>query len=196
MQKREEKKKQTRERILRAAAACFAEQGYSGCSVSDIVDKAGVSKGALYVHFKTKEELFKEMIAIEHGMGIERARQAVMKPPYLSGIIWFHTECIQNSGFPMDHRLWAEVLAVAARDTEIREAFIASERTSRKVYMELLQKAADAGEIDKSLDLDAVSIWLYALGDGMIIRIADDPTFDFKKYHALFEILIRRLLQL
>jgi AcrR family transcriptional regulator len=196
MQKREEKKNQTRERILRAAAACFAEQGYSGCSVSDIVERAGVSKGALYVHFKTKEELFKEMIAIEHGMGIERARQAVMKPPYLSGIIWFHTECIQNSGFPMDHRLWAEVLAVAARDTAICEAFIASERASRKFYVELLQKAADAGEIDNSLDLDAVSIWLYALGDGMIVRIADDPAFDFQKHHKIFEILIRRSLRL
>jgi AcrR family transcriptional regulator len=195
MQTREEKKNHTREQILFAAAACFTEQGYSGCSISDIVEKAGVSKGALYVHFKSKEELFKEMITIEHRRGIERARQAAMKPPYLSSIIWFHTECIQNSGFPMDHRLWAEVLAVSARDTEIRKAFIDSERASRRFYVELLQKAADAGEIDDSLDLNAVSIWLYALGDGLIVRIADDPAFDFQKHHAVFETLMRRALR-
>jgi len=195
MTKREEKKNHTRERILRAAAACFAENGYSGCSVSDIVERAGVSKGALYVHFKSKEELFKAMIAIEHDLGIERARKAAMSPPYLAGIIWFQKECISNSGFPMDHRLWAEVLAVAARDSEIREAFVASERASRKFFVELLQKAADAGEIDSSLDLDAVSIWLYALGDGLIARTADDPEFNLEKHHAVFETLVRRALR-
>ena len=35
---------QTRERILKAAAACFAEKGYSGCSVQDIVSCAHVLK--------------------------------------------------------------------------------------------------------------------------------------------------------
>ena len=72
---------QTRERILKAAAACFAEKGYSGCSVQDIADRAEVSKGALYGHFKSKAELFKAMIAIEHGLGAERAQKAAEKTP-------------------------------------------------------------------------------------------------------------------
>lgn len=195
MTKKDEQRKQTRERILRAAAACFAEKGYSGCSVQDIVERAGVSKGAMYVHFKSKAELFKEMISIEHGLSVERAGKAGENPPYLSGIVWFQTECIRNSGFPMDHRLWAEVLAVAARDPEMREAFVASERASRKFFVQLLQKAAEAGEIDGSLDLNAVSIWLYALGDGLIARIADDPDFDFQKHIGIFETLVRRALR-
>ena len=195
MTKKEDQSKQTREKILNAAAACFAENGYSDCSVQDIVQKAGMSKGAMYVHFKNKAELFKEMIAIEHGLGIERARKAAMRPPYLSAIIGYQKECIRNSGFPMDHRLWAEVLAVSARDPEMREAFVASERASRKFFVELLRKAAEAGEIDNSLDLNAVSIWLYALGDGMIARIADDPEFDFQKHAAVFETLVRRALR-
>lgn len=63
--KREEQIKQTRKNILLAAAACFAECGYSGCSVSDITERTQVSKSALYVHFKNKEELFKAMIEAE-----------------------------------------------------------------------------------------------------------------------------------
>ncbi|WP_294621384.1 TetR/AcrR family transcriptional regulator [uncultured Bilophila sp.] len=186
---------QTRERILKAAAACFAEKGYSGCSVQDIADRAEVSKGALYGHFKSKAELFKAMIAIEHGLGAERAQKAAEKTPYLDGIIWFMTECIRNSGFPMDHRLWAEVLAVAARDPDMRNAFVTSERATRRFFTTLLEKAAAAGEIDASLDLNAVSIWLYALGDGLIARIADDPGFDFQKHIVVFETLVRRALR-
>ena len=195
MAKREEQSKATKDKILRAAAACFAEKGYSGCSVRDIAARAGMSKGALYGHFPSKEALFKAMIGIEHGLGAERARQAAAKPPYLDGIIRFMTECIRNSGFPMDHRLWAEVLAVAARDAGMKDAFVASERATRKVFMTLLEKAAAAGEIDAALDLDAVSIWLYALGDGLIARIADDPAFDFQKHFSVFETLVRRALK-
>lgn len=95
----------------------------------------------------------------------------------------------------MDHRLWAEVLAVAAREPEMREAFVASEKTARQFFVELLRKAAEAGEIDNSLDLNAVSIWLYALGDGMIVRIADDPEFDFQKHTSVFETMVRRALR-
>ena len=195
MSRREEQRSLAREKILSAAAACFAEKGYSGCSVQDIADHAGVSKGSLYVYYKSKEDLFKAMIRVEHGMGAERARKAAAQPPYLSGIIWFMTECIRNSGFPMDHRLWTEVLAVASRDSSIKEAFVESERSTRKFFVELLEKAAEAGEIDGSLDLNAVSIWLYALGDGLIARTADDPEYDFQKNLPLFEMLVRRALR-
>lgn len=195
MSRREEQRTQAREKILNAAAACFAEKGYSGCSVQDIADRAEMSKGALYVYYKSKEELFKAMIHIEHDMAIERTHVATAKPPYLSGIIWFMSECIRNSGFPMDHRLWAEVLAVAARDSSIKAEFGKSERTMRKFWVGMLEKAAEAGEIDDSLDLEAVSIWLRALGDGLILRVADDPEYDFQKNLPLFEILVRRALQ-
>lgn len=194
MTARTEQKQNTRKSILKAAAGCFAERGYSGCSVADIMERAGVSKGCMYVHFKSKEELFIEMIRNEHQLGAERARKAAGRKPYLDGIIWYMKECTQNSGFPMDHRLWTEVLAVAGRDRAVKETFLASEKAGRKVLIELLEKAAHAGEIDASLDLELVSIWVFALGDGLIARIADDPDFDLKKGYALFEKLIRRAL--
>ena len=47
-----------RHRILRAAGSLFRRQGFHGTSTRDIADKAGVSLGNIYNHFKTKEELF------------------------------------------------------------------------------------------------------------------------------------------
>ncbi len=48
----------TRDRLLETATALFAEKGYAGTSVREIVDRAGVSKPVLYYYFKSKEGLF------------------------------------------------------------------------------------------------------------------------------------------
>lgn len=194
MAARQDKKTQTREKLIKAAAECFAEKGYAGCSVADIVERAQMSKGSLYVHFASKEALFNSMIEEEHQRGAEKAQRLADKPPYLAAVIAYMAECIGNERFPIDHRLWTEVLAVAARDQIVRQAFVASERVNRKFFVGLLKKAAEAGEIDGSLDLEAVAIWLYALGDGLIARTADDPTFDFQKHFQVFEALVKRAL--
>lgn len=195
MANREKRKQATREKLLHAAAFCFAEKGYAGCSVSDIARRADVAQGTLYVHFKGKEELFKTMIEEEHAQGAEKARQATNIRPFLNGIIGVMTDCIRDVGFPVDHRLWTEILAVAARDAPVRESFAASDKAMRGVFVELLQKAAEAGEIDGSLDFNVVSVWLYALVDGLIARAAGDPGFDFQNHLGVFEVLVRRALR-
>jgi AcrR family transcriptional regulator len=48
----------TRDLLLRAAEQVFARVGYEAAQVDEIADAAGFSKGALYAHFKSKEELF------------------------------------------------------------------------------------------------------------------------------------------
>ena len=48
----------SRERLLETATELFAEKGYAGTSVREIVEKAGVSKPVLYYYFKSKEGLF------------------------------------------------------------------------------------------------------------------------------------------
>ncbi|MDW4912586.1 helix-turn-helix domain-containing protein [Streptomyces californicus] len=47
----------TRQRVLRAAGEVFAERGYHGSSVSEIMIRARVTKGALYFHFASKEDM-------------------------------------------------------------------------------------------------------------------------------------------
>lgn len=48
--------------ITAAALDAFAEKGYSATRVTDVAKRAGVSKGLLYLYFRTKEELFKAVI--------------------------------------------------------------------------------------------------------------------------------------
>jgi AcrR family transcriptional regulator len=52
----------TRQQILQAALKHFADKGYAGASVQDIVDTAKVTKPVLYYHFESKEGLFRALI--------------------------------------------------------------------------------------------------------------------------------------
>ena len=59
---RQEQSEKTRSAIIDAAAAAFDAHGYQGAGLSLILDQAGVTRGALYFHFSSKEELAQELI--------------------------------------------------------------------------------------------------------------------------------------
>lgn len=193
--KKADKSAATRNIILDAAARCFAEKGYSACSMQEIAECSGVSKGAIYGHFSGKEELFRTIINLQHDYGAEKASQMAQGQSYVQAIIDFMAECIRDSGFPIDHRLWAEVLAVAARDEDMKKAFLESEKKARHFFKSLIEKGIEAGEIDDSVDVEGMSIVLFALGDGLISRIADDPEFDFQKHFKVFKLVVEGALK-
>lgn len=60
------KNMKTRQIILKAALECFSKNGYVNTSISDIVNHSGISKGGIYWHFKSKEEMFVQMIEEEY----------------------------------------------------------------------------------------------------------------------------------
>ena len=59
---------ETVQRVLDAAAHLFVEKGYDGTSLQDIISETKLSKGAIYHHFSSKEEIF---TAIFHRIGAE-----------------------------------------------------------------------------------------------------------------------------
>jgi AcrR family transcriptional regulator len=61
-----------REKILMAARACFAKQGFAGTSMKDIQLAADCSRGNLYHHFKAKEEIVQIITAQNLGRFCDR----------------------------------------------------------------------------------------------------------------------------
>ena len=62
-QPRYQRRKEDRpQEITEAAFTAFADKGYAATKVEDVARRAGVSKGLLYLYFKTKEELFKAVV--------------------------------------------------------------------------------------------------------------------------------------
>lgn len=58
----QERAVRTRQAILEAAGAVFAERGYGSTRISDVYQRAGMTKGAFYFHFSSKEQLAQEVL--------------------------------------------------------------------------------------------------------------------------------------
>ncbi|WP_281528009.1 TetR/AcrR family transcriptional regulator [Ruminococcus champanellensis] len=63
----------TKERILETALALFAQSGYLGTSMRDIAKELGITKGALYKHYASKQEILDSIVERMNKMDYERA---------------------------------------------------------------------------------------------------------------------------
>ncbi|MGE3803077.1 MAG: TetR/AcrR family transcriptional regulator [Gemmataceae bacterium] len=133
-----EHKAQTRERILEAAARVFRRQGYAGTGIDAVMAEAGLTAGAFYAHFASKEALFAEIVphALEQTSTLTGADFAELQGPdwaravarrYLSKAHCNHVE----KGCPLP-----PLLAEVSRSPAARQAF-------EQKLQELLVKVAD-----------------------------------------------------
>jgi len=69
--------------IVQAALSVFAEKGFAAAKLDDIAREAGVSKGAIYLYFETKEDIFRAVVgqAIAPNVGMIRAMAAAHPGP-------------------------------------------------------------------------------------------------------------------
>ena len=68
----------TKERILETALELFAQNGYLGASMSDIAKELGITKGALYKHYTSKQEILDSIVERMNKMDYERAEEYEM----------------------------------------------------------------------------------------------------------------------
>lgn len=75
----------TREKILKKSGFLFNTQGYKSTSISDITSATGLTKGAIYRHFKSKEELEKETLFHLSALMFESLRDRIKAQDSASG---------------------------------------------------------------------------------------------------------------
>ena len=76
--------------IVSAALAVFAEKGFAAAKLDEIARRAGVSKGALYLYFETKEDLFRAVVgqAIAPNISVVKAMVAAHPGPLSDLVRW------------------------------------------------------------------------------------------------------------
>src|SRR5258707_9373535 len=70
----------TRSRIQAIALELFIEQGYEATSLREIAERLGVTKAALYYHFKTKDEIIQSLVDDQLAMIVELIEWAQQQP--------------------------------------------------------------------------------------------------------------------
>lgn len=81
METRQERSESTRAALVKAARALFAERGYAAVGTEEIVARAGVTRGALYHHFRDKTDLFRAVLEeVERDLSEKIATAALSDP--------------------------------------------------------------------------------------------------------------------
>ncbi len=103
---------QRRQQILDAAVTCFSERGFHEATLADICEQAGLSRGAVYHYFKSKEEIIEGIRARSSG-GYEPLL-AVLAGGSLADFVRVALESLTAPGAEQESRLgillWAEAL--------------------------------------------------------------------------------------
>jgi AcrR family transcriptional regulator len=79
--KRADQARRTREQIVAAALRLFAERGYDGSSLQAIADESGLTKAAVYYHFRTKDEILRAVLVPAQDAGAALAATAYLDLP-------------------------------------------------------------------------------------------------------------------
>ena len=156
-------KADARARILAAAERQFAEGGYSGTSVGDIIQATGYTKPTLYYHFGSKEGLFRAILERAHQQCFELMEQAARKSLHVPEQL---TEILAALFEFLRHRKDLTRLAFAAAFAAPRELpreprDIARRRQYFDYFHSLVKRGMDEGVLDRDLASRELAYGIY-----------------------------------
>jgi AcrR family transcriptional regulator len=167
----------TRSAILDAATRLFARDGYDTTGVAEICETAGVSKGAFYYHFESKEAVFLELIdswlkALEATLQ-EVTAKAETVPDGLLDMAGMVQQVFENNRQFMG--LFLELWTHASRNEKVRLATLAPYRRYQDIFASLIQRGIDEGTI-APVDPAAAGQMLLSLSSGLFLQASLEPT--------------------
>ncbi len=170
----QQRSEETRASILDAAVRRFSLSGYDAASVDDICEEAGVSKGAFYHHFPTKQSIF---LALLEGWlktidaGLEGLRKETVPETFvaMTKLLPVIFTSADNS-LPMFLEFWTQ----ASRDETVWKATIDPYRHYREHFANLIRDGITEGSF-KQVDAEAAAQVVVSLAVGLFLQGVLDP---------------------
>lgn len=166
----------TRQKIIDSAVALFNELGYGETGLADVLERAGVSKGAFYYHFESKEALARAIIDLFD----QRAAEAVAAnfnplAPTLEGVI-------RSTFAVQDHMRNETVVHIGQQLAQALGQICPSGahvyRRWTRQFVEMVEMVINAGELRSDIEPTeaAEAIWVAVLGCHLVsAAVGDDP---------------------
>jgi len=165
-----------RAQILEAAFRCFAERGYHAARMDDLVRESGLSKGSLYWHFESKEDVF---LAVFDALEVEIFKawdaeethdHSVMRMLQREGEIVLERMVGQRAALGA----WMEFLVHPAA----RERLQTTYERSRGRLAELIRRGIDEGELHRSVFVEDTAVLLTGAIEGLVLQSFVAPDLD------------------
>jgi AcrR family transcriptional regulator len=190
---RQARAEQTRTRILEYAAAAFARDGYAGTSLNDVVRESGLTKGAFYFHFGSKEELALAAFRHKQQQLLERAAAVATAQPdalaELAAVLRARVRLYaEDPSARCVLRIGAELGATAGPGSE----FASYQEATIETFADIVRRGQREGTVRGGLDPRAVGEAIFAavVGTDRISRLLADGADIERRTEELVDLLV------
>jgi AcrR family transcriptional regulator len=172
-----------RREILDGARRAFARYGFEGATVRRLEDEIGVSRGAIFHHFRDKESLF---LAVAEDDAVEMAETVAR-----DGLVQVMRELRERDAGWLGTQL--EVVRRMRTDPAFRRRWGARTQRLARAAAERLQRQRDAGAVRDDVPVETQVAFLLLVMDGLVLhRAMGQPTADLDAVLDLVESAVRR----
>ncbi len=163
-------KEAAKAKILETAFAIFSQKGFDDSTMDDIADKLGVTKGALYQYFESKDDLLKAIIPMTQQTLREELRRSFEGRDFVDGLRafldWMEAHYSKNYG------LVFEWFAEAYRDEKVRKLMREDGERDLDMVRDFLEEQKRKGTLKTRMDIRALSELFETLLMGAWVRMA------------------------
>lgn len=167
---RAEKRDQQSQRILDAAKACFVRSGFQGASMQQICAEAGMSPGALYRYFPSKESIIEAIAEADRKNDAEILGRLLDSPDPIDGLVEAAMAHIRHIHHADNAPLFCEIKAESMRNEAVHGACHLIMEEVEDGIGGYLAAAVARGEIEPCVDLKELMPMLMAIGEGIAMN--------------------------
>lgn len=168
------RRRATRAKLYEAAVTLIAEQGFSATTVDEIAERAGVAKGTVYYNFKSKSELFEELLRYGVGLLTTSLQSAADETAERSGTKVEALDAMIRAGLVFIDRYPAFTQLYVAELWRTNRAWQSTLLVVRQqavaVVETVLREAVESGELSQEIDIPLTAAALV----GMVLVAALD----------------------
>ena len=181
-----------REQILQAAFACFSRNGFHQTTMQDICHEADLSPGAVYRYFESKEAIIEasclecQQVATANFEAAQQESDTLeVLDELVAAFFGALAEPEADSAMRVNILLWAESL----RSSQIGELCNRNRAGVLEYLRGIVARAQGLGEINTSLDTEAVAQVLMSTYEGLVLQKGSDRNVDVEKYMGVLKAL-------
>jgi len=162
-------KAEVKEKIVQAAIESFAQTGFDRTKMEDIAKRLGLSKGTIYLYFKSKEDLFLAICEYNIQKGDKEDAGLFMRKENVASDAEQIYDNIRRREQGND-RVMLEMVAESARNPKLRKAMYELHVKVHEHVMQGVRNKIEQGFLRKDVDAISLAIALVALYDGLAVN--------------------------
>ncbi|MFI0843291.1 TetR/AcrR family transcriptional regulator [Mesorhizobium sp. IMUNJ 23232] len=167
---RAERREQQTQRILDAAKACFIRSGFKGASMQEICAEVGMSPGALYRYFPSKEAIVEAICEADRREDAVLFAKVLQEPDVVEGLVFGAMAHIRHMHEDDNAKLFAEICSEAMRNPAVETTCMKNMVEVQTMFANYIGSAVERGEIDPPVGLDVLLPTLMSIAHGMALN--------------------------